>query len=60
MEITIKLTINENEVKNVKVEMPDNVGVIEMDTKSVIQNVSQYARFFDDSCTGWMKDAEHS
>ena len=36
MEITIKLTINENEVKNVKVEMPDNVGVIEMDTKSVI------------------------
>ena len=60
MEITIKLTINENEVKNVKVEMPDNIGVIEMDTKSVIQNVSQYARFFDDSCTGWMKDAEYS
>lgn len=60
MEITIKITINENEVKDVKVEIPDNVGVIERDTKSVTQNLSQYARFFDDGCKGWTKDAEYN
>ena len=58
MEITIKLTINENEVKNAKVEIPDNIGVIERDVNSVTQNLSQYARFFDAGCKEWTKDAE--
>ena len=58
MEITIKIIVDENEVKDVKVETENEVK--NQDVKLDEQIFSQYARFFDDVCVGWTKEAEYN
>lgn len=53
MEITITIKVDNQEVLNQTIETDES--------KKVDENrisVSQYARFFDESCTGWDKDPE--
>lgn len=55
MEITITIKVDNQEVLNRTIETEESKKV-DMDCKSV----SQYARFFDDSCVGWSNDAEQN
>ena len=52
MEVIIKLTIENGKVVNTE--------VLEPEEKKVKEPCSNNARFFDGSCTGWTKDAEHN
>lgn len=51
MEITISIKIDGKEVVNQKIEQSD---------KESNKSVSQYAKFFDESCANWNKDAEYN
>ena len=51
MSITIKIEIDGKEVMNQK---------IEESKKTESQSYSCYARFFDESCSSWMNDAEYN
>ena len=52
MEIIITIKVNGDEVSDVKVEQNKK------ENYSSKQNVSQYARYFDENCLAWTKDSE--
>lgn len=51
MEITISIKVDGQEVVNQKIEKSE---------KKSEKTYSQYARVFDDGCTGWTRDAEYN
>lgn len=62
MKVVITIEVNGEDVKvsteTEKVESTETT--IENKESDVKPDVSDYARFFDESCTGWSKDAEYS
>ena len=51
MEVNIKLTIENGEVVKAEVIKPEVLPT---------ESYSQYARFFDETCKGWTRDAEQN
>ena len=59
MEIVISINIDEKEVKDVQVICAENKKTSE-DVKTITPIVSDYARFFDETCPGWSNNSEHN
>lgn len=64
MKVVITIEVDGNDVKisteTEKETMKSTETTIEKEESDVKPYVSDYARFFDESCTGWEKDAEYS
>lgn len=62
MKVVITIEVNGEDIKvsteTEKVESTETT--IENEESDVNPDVSDYARFFDESCTGWEKDAEYN
>lgn len=58
MKVVITIEINGEDVKVSTEKVESTESTIENEESDVKSDVSNYARFFDESCTGWSKDVK--